>query len=64
MEEPVDERVRLQTGNGVHRLTAVLAGEHVVPLENLVQQDAVDEPAEADAHQQRRSLRRPRRPSQ
>jgi hypothetical protein len=36
----------------------------VVPLEDLVQQDAVDEPAEADAHQQRRSLRRPRRPSQ
>jgi hypothetical protein len=27
-------------------------GEHVVPLEHLVQHDAVDEAAEADSHQE------------
>jgi hypothetical protein len=34
------------------------AREHVVPLKDLVEQDAVDEAAEAQAHDQRRCLRR------
>jgi hypothetical protein len=49
VEEPVDERVRLQPGHGVHRLAAVIASEHVVPLQDLVKHDPVDEPAEAQA---------------
>ena len=43
MEEAVRECVYLKTG---HRRDRVLRGmaEHVVPLENLVQDDAINEP--------------------
>jgi hypothetical protein len=42
VEEPVREHVPLQRCRG----PAVGAGEHVVPLSDLVEHDAVDEPAE------------------
>ena len=51
MEEPVDEGVGLESGDGGGRLAAVVAGEHVMPLQDLVEHDAVDEPAEADAYE-------------
>jgi hypothetical protein len=43
VEEAVDEGVRLESGDGVHRLAAVLAREHVMPLEDLMKRDPVDE---------------------
>jgi hypothetical protein len=49
VEEPVDERVRLQPGDRVHPLSAVVAGEHVVPLQDLMEHDAIDEPAKPEA---------------
>ena len=52
VEEAVHECVLLQSGDGVGRVLA-RAGEHVVPLEDLVKHDAVDEPAEADPQQER-----------
>ena len=56
MKEPVREGVVLQTTDGVSR-TAPLIREQVVPLEDLVKEDAVDESAEADAHEQGREER-------
>jgi hypothetical protein len=49
MEEAVDQRVGLQPGDGVHRLAAVVPGEHVVPLQDLVEDDTVDETAKSEA---------------
>jgi hypothetical protein len=49
MKEPVPERVDLQVRHAVGRITR--AGEHVVPLEHLMQHDAVEEAAEAKAEQ-------------
>ena len=51
MEETVPQRVGLQPG---HRGGGVVAraGEQVVPLEDLVENDAVDEAPEADSQQQ------------
>jgi hypothetical protein len=50
VEEPVGERVGLQAGDGRHRMLA-RAGQHVVPLQDLMEHDAVDEAAEADPEQ-------------
>jgi hypothetical protein len=48
VEEPVGEGVRLEPGDGRLRIAA-LAREHVVPLQDLVQHDAVHEAAQPDA---------------
>jgi hypothetical protein len=61
VEEPVGERVRLEAGDGRLRVAA-LAGQHVVPLQDLVEDDAVDEAAEPDAEQDARDGHRRRRP--
>ena len=58
VEEAVDQRVRLQPGEGVHWLASVLSREHVVPLEDLVKDDAVDESAEPETHDERGGFRR------
>ena len=50
MEQPIPERVRLQPGDR-RRGVAALAGEHVMPLQDLVEHDPVDEPTEAEAEQ-------------
>ena len=47
MEEAVGERVHFQVCHGVGRS---ITGEHVMPLEDLVEDDAVQEPAESEAH--------------
>jgi hypothetical protein len=44
VEEPVGERVRLQARHGVGGLIAGTR-EHVMPLEYLVQHDAVKQPS-------------------
>ena len=44
VEEPVGQCVRLEPGDGVGRVVAGV-GEHVVPLQDLVENDPVDEPA-------------------
>jgi hypothetical protein len=51
VEQPVPERVLLERPDrGVgERGVAVLGGEQVVPLQDLVQDDAVEEAAETDA---------------
>jgi hypothetical protein len=54
VEESVRERVGLQTGHGAARVLAGV-GEHVMPLQDLVQDDPVDEPPEADADEERRA---------
>ncbi len=51
MEEAVDEGVGLQPRDSRHRVVAG-GGQHVVPLQDLVQDDPVDEAAEAEAEQQ------------
>jgi hypothetical protein len=61
MEESVGEGVRLEARDRRLRVAA-LAGQHVVPLQDLVQDDAVDEAAEPEAKQDARSGHR-RRPS-
>ena len=62
MEQSVGQGVGLETDDGGRRV-AVGGGQHVVPLEDLVQQDPVDEAAEPDAQQQARGHRdRPRPP--
>src|SRR5829696_1814190 len=50
MEEAVRKRVRLEARHRRGRVAA-LAAQHVVPLEDLVEDDAVDEPAEPDAEE-------------
>jgi hypothetical protein len=55
VEQPVRERVRLQPGDGRCRV-AVDVTQHVVPLENLVQHDAVHESTEAHAIEQTERL--------
>ena len=50
VKEAVPERVGLKSGDRRLRIAA-LAGQHVVPLKDLVQDDAVHEPAEADPEQ-------------
>jgi hypothetical protein len=52
VEEAVGERVVLEAGDARGR-AAALAREHVVPLEDLVEDDPVDEAAEPDAQEQR-----------
>jgi len=58
VEQAVPQRVHLQAVDGGRRelpdrdVGGGGAREHVVPLEDLVQQDAVDEAAHADAQQQ------------
>ena len=57
MEEAVGESVVLQaTDRG--RRAAALVGEDVVPLEDLVEDDPVDEATEADPQQEGRQERR------
>ena len=55
VEEPVGERVRLEAGD---RVAWMIPGvrEQVVPLQDLVEQDAVDEPPEAEAQDEGRRL--------
>jgi hypothetical protein len=50
MEKPVRQRVVLEAGDCRGRMVAC-ARQHVVPLEDLVKQDAVEEPAEPDPEQ-------------
>jgi hypothetical protein len=56
MEEPVGQGVGLEPG---HRVRRVVDGgrEHVVPLQDLVEDDAVHEPAEAHSQQHARDER-------
>lgn len=56
VKEPVREGVVLQTTDGASRTTPFVR-EQVVPLEDLVKEDAVDESAEADAHEEGREER-------
>ena len=61
VEEPVGECVVLESLHGVHREIAALIRKQVVPLKNLMEHDAVDEPSKTDSHQEcryRRGLRR------
>ena len=44
MEEAVPQGVRFQSGDGLRRIVAVV-GEHVVPLQDLVEHDPVHESA-------------------
>lgn len=48
MEEAIRERVRFEASNRVHRSLSG-ARNHVVPLEELVSDDSVDEPSEAES---------------
>src|SRR5829696_2184743 len=50
VEEAVRERVRLEAGDGRRGILA-LAREHVMPLEDLVENDPVNEPAKPDSEQ-------------
>ncbi len=50
MEKPVRQRVVLEAGDCRRRMVAC-ARQHVVPLEDPVKQDAIEEPAEPDAEQ-------------
>jgi len=63
VKETVYERVGLEPSHGVHRLAAAVAREHVVPLQDLVERDPVDEAAEPKAQDKggcaRRRHRRP-----
>jgi hypothetical protein len=56
MKEAIPERVRFQPGNRRVRVAA-LARQHVVPLEDLVEHDPIDEAAQAYAEQNPRSPR-------
>jgi hypothetical protein len=47
VEEAVDKRVRFKAGDGAARMVAS-AGENVMPLEELVEHDAVDEAAQPE----------------
>ena len=51
MEKAVPQRIRLQSGNRGFGVVA-FAGEHVVPLKDLVKDDAIHEPSEADPEQE------------
>jgi hypothetical protein len=62
MEEPVRERVGFQPCDRVHR-PVVRAGNHVVPLEELVEDDAVYESPEAETEDDSRSSDAPSRRS-
>jgi hypothetical protein len=55
VEEAVGQRVRLEPRDGVRRVVPGV-GQKVVPLEYLVQHDAVDEPAEPEAQDEPRRL--------
>lgn len=57
MEEAVGEGVVLEAADGGRR-AAALGGEDVVPLEDLVEDDPVDEAAEPDPQQEGRQERR------
>jgi len=57
MKKPVCQRVDLQPGNGVRRVATYVA-DHVVPLENLVKHNAVNEAPKTKAIQQTGHLRR------
>ena len=58
MEQPVPKRVHLQIGDRIRRVGPDIngrgrgrgrgAGEHVVPLQNLKQQDPIDESTQPD----------------
>lgn len=52
MEEPVEERVDLEVADAVGGIAG--ARHHVVPLKDLVQHDAVEEPAQAQAEEDAR----------
>lgn len=56
VEDAVSECVVLEPGQSVRR-TAAFTGEDVMPLQDLVKDDAVDETAEPDAEQQCRQQR-------
>ena len=57
VEEAVSQRVHFEARHGVGRV-ALDVTHHVVPLEDLVQHDAVDEAAEPKAVEQSGCLRR------
>jgi hypothetical protein len=51
VEEAIGQRVGLEPGDRRRRMLAGVR-EHVVPLEDLVQDDPVDEPSEAQAEEE------------
>jgi hypothetical protein len=51
MEKAVPERIRLQSGDRGFRVVA-FAGEHMVPLKDLVEDDAIHQPSEADPEEE------------
>jgi hypothetical protein len=53
VEEPVGERVRLEAGDRIAGMVPRV-GEQVMPLKDLVENDPVDEPAEAQAQDEGR----------
>jgi hypothetical protein len=63
VEEPVRERVRFQSRHSCHGVVPSV-GQHVVPLEDLVEDDAIPETTESEAHDERGGSRRscPSRP--
>jgi hypothetical protein len=56
VEQPVPERVHLQVAHAVGRVAA--ARQHVVPLQDLVEHDAVEEAAEAEPEENSRGRRK------
>jgi hypothetical protein len=58
MKCPVSRCVLLEPGKAGRRTTAG-GTDHVVPLQELVKDDPVDEASEADTHQEARDDRRP-----
>lgn len=51
MKEAISQGVRFETRNRVYRVIARVA-DHVMPLEQLVGDDAVDKPTQAQTEQQ------------
>jgi hypothetical protein len=53
VEKAVSKRIVLQSGHGVGWVVAGCR-EHVMPLQDLMQQHAIHEPSEADSEEERR----------
>jgi hypothetical protein len=51
VEEPVPKRIRLQSGDR-RGWIAALAREHVMPLQDLVQDNAIEKPTETNTDEQ------------
>lgn len=53
MEDAIPERIHLQARDRIGRVIP-LAGQHVMPLQDLVQDNAIKEPAKPDTQEQTR----------